>query len=206
MESREWDAKHRRGKVYAMPQYTLVHQIQRMSTSWDFMPAGSTRPYANTTLSHLVEMAALLGMHWKSFKVASGDLSAEGNGCLFISSLVHGQGLVTRFSHPGGIDFPQNRPPPSTTISHTYHLHFTRNRPTLPTTFPHTGHPKFTHNRIIPSNAIKDWAFGFVPSILGLTLKVGRDAGVRPTLEAFRCNPQILDHFKHNKLTHIFSG
>jgi hypothetical protein len=139
-----------------------------MNTSWDFMPAESTRPYANTTLSHLVEMAALLGIHWKSFKVASGDLNAEGNGCLFIFSLVHGQGLVTRFSHPGGIDF--------------------------------------TQNRIIPSNAIKDWAFGFVPSILGLTLKVGRDAGVRPTLEAFRYNQQILDHFKHNKLTHIFSG
>ncbi|KAL1837523.1 hypothetical protein VTK73DRAFT_4666 [Phialemonium thermophilum] len=50
--------------------------------SWDFMPRVLRKPYAVTTLSHLVEMAAMLGVHWKVFDRAGHHYQAEGNGFL----------------------------------------------------------------------------------------------------------------------------
>jgi hypothetical protein len=52
-------------------QYTICHSLQKKRRSWDFMPSGTTKPYATTNLTHLIEMVALLGMHWKSMDVVS---------------------------------------------------------------------------------------------------------------------------------------
>ncbi|KAH6680929.1 hypothetical protein B0J14DRAFT_684413 [Halenospora varia] len=91
-DSREWEKAEKnkrppRGQTPKEPIYTIAHQIQEKTRSWDFMPAGTTKPYATTALTHLVEIVGLLGMYWKAFDVAKGDLTAEGNGCFFTSSL-----------------------------------------------------------------------------------------------------------------------
>lgn len=125
------------------------------------MPAGTTKPYATTALTHLVEIVGLLGMHWKAFDVAKGDLTAEGNGCFFTSSLVSGLGLMTTFSI--------------------------------------TGRSKFEENRVIPSIDIKEWVFGFVPSILGQSLEVRSVEGIERTLAKLKCGPEILKLYPEKK-------
>lgn len=105
-DSREWEKAEKnkrppRGQIPKEPIYTIAHQIQEKTRSWDFMPAGTAKPYATTALTHLVEIVGLLGMYWKAFDVATGDLTAEGNGCFFTSPLVSGLGWMTTFSITG---------------------------------------------------------------------------------------------------------
>lgn len=90
------------------PVYTICHQMQKKKRSWDFQ-GPSAKPFATTTLCHLVEMVSLLGMYWKQFDVQRGDVSAEGNGYLFSSSLIRGLGLYTYFSVTGPSVFAANR-------------------------------------------------------------------------------------------------
>jgi hypothetical protein len=165
-QSREWDSREKNKwppKEHPCPEpvYTIAHQIQNKTRSWDFMPAGITRPYATTALTHLVEMVALLGMHWKTFDVVGGRLTAEGNGCFLTSSLVGGLGLVVTFSI--------------------------------------TGRSKFEENTVIPSIDIKEWVFGFVPSILGQSLEVRTVEGIQRTLANLKCGPEILSRFQEKK-------
>lgn len=112
-ESRVWENRHRitpRGFTYEHPKYSICHAIQIETKSWDFVPAGIVKPYATTTVSHIVEMAALLGMYWRSFEVARGILTAQGNGYLLTSSMLPGFGITATFSIIGrsGI-FGENR-------------------------------------------------------------------------------------------------
>jgi len=111
-DSREWERKRRstpRGKSYEAPAYTVCYSIQKKTRSYDFMPPAVTKPYATTTISHLVEMTGMLGMHWKAFEVVKGNVRAEGNGYIVTSTLVHGLGVLTTFSVTGLSSFAEKR-------------------------------------------------------------------------------------------------
>jgi hypothetical protein len=111
-DSRDWENKHRvspRGNKYDPPKYTIVHSMQKKTRSYDFMPPAVTKPYATTTISHLVEMIGMLGMSWKAFEDVKGNLRAEGNGYILTSTLVQGLGLMTTFSVTGASKFQENR-------------------------------------------------------------------------------------------------
>lgn len=115
-DSREWEETHRmspRGNKYEKPEYTICHSMQKKTRSWDFMPPAVTKPYATTTISHLVEMLAMLGMYWKAFEEIRGNLRAEGNGYILTSTTVHGLGLMTVFSVTGASRFRDTRVIPS---------------------------------------------------------------------------------------------
>ncbi len=111
-DSREYEGKLRtspRGIKYRDAQYTVCYSIQKKTRSYDFMPPAVTKPYATTTISHLVEMTGMLGMHWKAFEVVEGNVRAEGNGYIITSTLVHGLGLLTTFSVTGASSFSEKR-------------------------------------------------------------------------------------------------
>lgn len=111
-DSREWEAKLRtspRGITYEPAAYTICYSIQKKTRSYDFMPPAVTKPYATTTISHLVEMTGMLGMYWKAFDVVKGNVRAEGNGYIITSTVVHGLGLLTTFSVTGLSHFTEKR-------------------------------------------------------------------------------------------------
>ena len=114
-ESREWDRKERvnrqtpKGKVYAAPEYSLCVGLQAKVRSWDFMPTACSRPFATTTICHLVEMVAMLGMYWKNFDQMNWNLRAEGNGFIITGNQVHGLGLMIVFTITGKNSFNETR-------------------------------------------------------------------------------------------------
>lgn len=108
---------------------TLAVAIQRKKRNWDNMPSSITKPYATTTICHIMEMAAMLGLHWKEFDRGKERYLAEGNGYVLNSTSVSELGTVF--------------------------------------TFQRRGSNIFEANRTIPVEELKDFAFGFVPTIYG---------------------------------------
>jgi hypothetical protein len=91
--SRAWDNTDELGL-----NHTICYLIQRKRRCWDFMPLNTTKPFATTTICHLVEMMSMLGLIWKEFDLKRSSLSAEGNGYMVKSEYVPGLGILTRFS------------------------------------------------------------------------------------------------------------
>lgn len=99
-DSRQWDANGHitpRGEKHPRPDYTMVVQLQARPKLWDFMPDGVSRPYGHSTVSHIAQMAAMLGMSWRTFEPDTANLQAEGNGLSLTSSSVPGVGIVASF-------------------------------------------------------------------------------------------------------------
>ena len=92
--SRTWD----RGPKNRGLDHTICYLIQRKRRCWDFMPLNATKPFATTTICHLVEIMAMLGLVWSEFDVKASTLSAEGNGYMVKSEYAPGLGILTRFS------------------------------------------------------------------------------------------------------------
>ncbi|KAH6983698.1 hypothetical protein BKA56DRAFT_615643 [Ilyonectria sp. MPI-CAGE-AT-0026] len=107
--------------------HTLAAALQIKPRSWDTMPSNVKKPYATTTMCHMVEMAAMLGMHWKVFNSSVDKYRAEGNGCVMTGTKVDDLGIMFSFQ-----------------------IYSKR---------------KFKENRLIPSDDIKEYCFGFVPTI-----------------------------------------
>jgi hypothetical protein len=61
---------------------SLCVGLQAKRRSWDDMPAGVKKPYATTTISHMIEIAAMMGIYWKVFDRSTDRYRAEGNGYL----------------------------------------------------------------------------------------------------------------------------
>ncbi len=62
--------------------------MQAKKRTWDTMPDTIRKPYATTTLCHLVEMAAMLGIYWQEFDRSLDKYRAEGNGYVLTGSTV----------------------------------------------------------------------------------------------------------------------
>lgn len=107
--------------------HTLAVALQIKPRSWDTMPSNVKKPYATTTMCHMIEMTAMLGMHWKAFNSSADKYRAEGNGCVVTGAKVDDLGIMFSFQ--------------------IY------------------GKRTFKENRLIPSDYIKEYCFGFVPTI-----------------------------------------
>lgn len=83
--------------------------LQPKLRSWDTMPSEVKKPYATTTICHLVEMCALLGLHWKEFDRSQNKYRADGNGFLLTGHDATDLGLMFNFQTYGKILFKQNR-------------------------------------------------------------------------------------------------
>ncbi|VUC23234.1 unnamed protein product [Clonostachys rosea] len=89
--------------------HTLVVALQKKRKSWDTMPANITKPYATTTMCHLIEMLAALGVYWKVFDRVSDRYRAEGNGFMVLGDRVNDLGLMFSFQVNGMSRFTRNR-------------------------------------------------------------------------------------------------
>ena len=89
--------------------HTLVVALQRKRRSWDTMPPAITRPYATTTMCHLVEMMAAMGIYWKEFNRTTDRYRAEGNGFMVLGERVSDLGLMFNFQKNGRVRFERNR-------------------------------------------------------------------------------------------------
>ncbi|CAK7206942.1 hypothetical protein SEUCBS139899_009749 [Sporothrix eucalyptigena] len=89
--------------------HELCVALQAKKRSWDTMPSSISRPYAASTICHMVEMAAMLGIYWKEFDRSAGRYRAEGNGYYLTGSHVSDLGLVFTFQICGKSRFEENR-------------------------------------------------------------------------------------------------
>ncbi|KAK0737820.1 hypothetical protein B0T18DRAFT_420652 [Schizothecium vesticola] len=89
--------------------HDLIVCIQRKKKSWDTIPDHITKPYATTTIAHLVEMMAMLGIYWKVMDRANDRYLAQGNGFIVSGSNVDALGLTFTFTKKGPTWFEANR-------------------------------------------------------------------------------------------------
>lgn len=89
--------------------HTLAVAVQSKPRSWDTMPSNVKKPYATTTMCHMVEMAAILGLHWKEFDRSRDKYRAEGNGCVLTGTHVSDLGIMFTFQIAGKRKFTDNR-------------------------------------------------------------------------------------------------
>lgn len=89
--------------------HSAVVALQPKLRSWDTMPDAVKKPYATTTICHIVEIAAMLGLHWREFDRSNHKYLAEGNGYLLTGHEVQDLGIGFNFQMYGGNKFEQNR-------------------------------------------------------------------------------------------------
>ncbi|RGP61279.1 putative modin [Fusarium longipes] len=124
-ESREWQAKKsadwRKATGPRSPvsseephaHHSLLVCMQRKRRTWDSMPKDFAKPYATTTISHIVEIAAMLGIHWRQFDLNNDQYRAQGNGFVLYGSYRDGLGVCFNFQKQGPTWFEKNRIIPS---------------------------------------------------------------------------------------------
>ncbi|KAF6816025.1 modin [Colletotrichum plurivorum] len=79
---------------------TLAIQMQIKQRSFETNPA-IKKPYATTTISHLVQLAAILGLYWKVFDPDDNKYRAAGNGYSLMGYRVTDFGIVFTFENTG---------------------------------------------------------------------------------------------------------
>ncbi|KAL3962812.1 hypothetical protein ACCO45_004335 [Purpureocillium lilacinum] len=89
--------------------HTLTVALQRKRRSWDTMPSSVSKPYATTTMCHLIEMMAALGVYWKEFDRRRDRYRGEGNGFMVLGERISDLGLMFAFQVYGECRFEYNR-------------------------------------------------------------------------------------------------
>jgi hypothetical protein len=89
--------------------HTFTVALQRKRKSWDTMPTSVTKPYGTTTMCHLIEMMAGLGVYWKEFDRKRDRYRAEGNGFVVLGERISELGLIFSFQVYGKCLFEWNR-------------------------------------------------------------------------------------------------
>lgn len=89
--------------------HTFTIALQRKRKSWDTMPTSITKPYGTTTMCHLIEMMAGLGVYWKEFDRKRDRYRAEGNGFVVLGQRISELGLIFSFQVYGKCLFEWNR-------------------------------------------------------------------------------------------------
>lgn len=114
-ESSEWQQQHyNSGPPLRLPpisfrDHTLAVALQAKTRSWDTMPAGVKKPYATTTMCHLIEIAAMMGIYWKEFDRSNDRYRAEGNGYMLMGTQVPDLGIMFTLQITGRNKFRENR-------------------------------------------------------------------------------------------------
>lgn len=89
--------------------HTLSVVVQKKRKSWDTMARSVAKPYATTTICHMIEMMAALGIYWKEFDRRRDRYRAEGNGFMVLGERLSDLGLCFSFSTYGKCRFEANR-------------------------------------------------------------------------------------------------
>ncbi|KAL7931370.1 hypothetical protein V8C35DRAFT_310238 [Trichoderma chlorosporum] len=155
------------------PPHSLVVCMQRKKRVWDSIPQGLSKPYATTTISHMIEIAAMLGIHWKNFDLDNDRYRAQGNGFVLYGSYVDNLGISFTFQKQGPTAFAQNRLIPNHDIKQ---LCFGLA-------------PSILHRQMLVNvDGRKDYA----------TLQLGSFAEIGDTLVNFGCDNNTIGYFRKN--------
>ncbi|KAK2049401.1 hypothetical protein LZ31DRAFT_514291 [Colletotrichum somersetense] len=104
------------GKEQSSPvEPTLAVMIQAKERSFDTVPA-MKKPFATTTISHLIELAAILGVYWKVFDRDNNQYRAEGNGYSLTGSRIPDLGIQFVFEKTGHTAFEARRVIPTSEV------------------------------------------------------------------------------------------
>ncbi|KAJ0346651.1 hypothetical protein COL154_008482 [Colletotrichum chrysophilum] len=166
--------------------YTLTVGMQRKKKSWDSMPDNMKKPYATTTISHLVEMAAMLGIYWKEFNRNEDRYRAQGNGFMITGYDVDDLGVVFTFQKTGPTWFHENRVVPHNSVKELCFGY-------CPTIFrqQNSSNHKYTDE----------------PKDIG-TLQLGSMSAIAETLVVLGCNTNTVKYFRKptsdTRHTHLF--
>ncbi|KAK3905656.1 hypothetical protein C8A05DRAFT_30540 [Staphylotrichum tortipilum] len=85
--------------------HRLTVGVTPRTQTLDLMPEGVKKPYATTTLKNVVQLAALMGLHWKEFDRTANRYVADGNGLMMTGSAVPHLGIMFTFACHGWQDF-----------------------------------------------------------------------------------------------------
>jgi hypothetical protein len=85
--------------------HTLTVAVQRKRKSWDTMPIS----IATTTMCHLIEMMAAIGVYWKEFDRKRDRYWGEGNGFMILGERLSDPGIMFSFQVNGQCTFKRNR-------------------------------------------------------------------------------------------------
>ncbi|KAK2022322.1 hypothetical protein LX32DRAFT_668093 [Colletotrichum zoysiae] len=94
---------------------TLAVMIQAKERSFDTVPA-MKKPFATTTIPHLIELAAILGVYWKVFNRDNSQYRAEGNGYSLTGSRIPDLGIQLVFQKTGHTAFEARRVIPTSEV------------------------------------------------------------------------------------------
>ncbi|KAL6788783.1 hypothetical protein J3E68DRAFT_444507 [Trichoderma sp. SZMC 28012] len=184
-ESRSWQQESLgyQPPLDPSPPHSLVVCMQRKQRVWDSIPQGLSKPYATTTISHLIEIAAMLGIHWKNFDLDNDRYRAQGNGFVLYGSYVDNLGISFTFQKQGRTVFGQNRLIPNHDIKQ---LCFGLA-------------PTILHREVLVNvDGGEDHA----------TLQLGTLAEIADTLAEFGCDNNTIGYFRKNAETarhsHLF--
>jgi hypothetical protein len=114
-ESQEWQQQHYKSNppqnlpLVEFRNHTLAVAVQAKKRSWDTMPSSVKKPYATTAMCHLLEIAAMMGIHWKEFDRSRDRYRAEGNGYILTGSNVPELGVTFTLQICGKSKFSENR-------------------------------------------------------------------------------------------------
>jgi len=194
-DSHEWQQQHYNGgaprpvALAGFDRHTLAVAIQAKKRSWDTMPAGVVKPYATTAMCHLLEIAAMMGIHWKEFDRSRDRYRAEGNGYMLIGSDVADLGVMFTFRICGKSRFQDNRVIPVDEVKE------------LCCGFVSTlfqGGPKDMRRLEFPNEDPKDLSF----------LQLGSMDEIAETMVLIGCNTDTANYFRNPnaKHGHLFPG
>ncbi len=102
-----------RDAISRFENHTLCAAVQAKKRTWDTMPDQMKKPYATTTMCHLIEMAAMLGIYWQEFDRSADKYRAEGNGYVLTGAHVADFGIVFTFQISSQSRFEDNRITPA---------------------------------------------------------------------------------------------
>ncbi|TQN67768.1 hypothetical protein CSHISOI_07680 [Colletotrichum shisoi] len=154
--------------------HTLAVGMQRKKKSWDSMPDNMKKPYATTTITHLVEVAGMLGVHWKEFNRNEDRYRAQGNGFSITGYDVDDLGIVFTFEKTGPTWFHENRVVPDDRVKELCFGY-------CPTIF----RPDASDNH----------KYADEPKDIG-TLQLGSMAAIAETLVVIGCNTNTVRYFR----------
>ncbi len=190
-ESHMWEAGKWRQAQLARPALreplTLVICVQALKRSFDANPT-IKKPFATTTICHIVELAAVLGLHWMEFDRDQNKYRAEGNGYSLMGSRAE-VGIVFSFEKSGWSKFAENRIIPTSEVKELCFGNV----------------PSFYR----PKNRVADeaWNAPFNKQKTLRTLQFGSRKLIAETLNLIGCNATTaLYYLREKKHAHLFPG
>ncbi len=189
-ESREWQRKMFNrsdrdpyGKL--KNPHSLAIAMQEKKRSWDTMPDSLKKPYATTTMCHIIEMLAMLGVYWKDFDRDNDKYRAQGNGFRVTGSMVPTLGVAFTFEKIGKTWFQENRVIPNDNVK------------MLCFGFCPTIFRENTSAPLYPDEVQDDGIF-----------QLATKPEIGETLTALKCNTSTVGYFRfakdHMRYSHIF--